>query len=116
MATVSVLEFAAALTALDKDGRRPKGKQLEFLQAHYEAPGRAATATVLAQKVHYKSFDAINLQYGILAARIAEYVEPGAHISLLVDLVRPASVTNKQWILVMRPEFANALKRAGWVH
>lgn len=115
MATVSTFQFASALNALDKVGR-PGGKQLQFLQAHYWAPDGAATATALAKKVHYSSYGAINLRYGILAAKIGEYLgNPGADIRLLVDLVAPPSVTNKQWILVMRPEFADALKRAGWI-
>jgi hypothetical protein len=114
MTKVSASQFESAL----KKVRRPKGKQLDFLRAHYEAPGRAATATALAKEVGYKSYSAINLQYGILASQVGVYVgvpKPKVKVSLLVDLVRPPSVTNQEWILVMRPEFADGLKRAGWV-
>jgi hypothetical protein len=112
MAKVSVSQFVSAL----KNVGRPAGRQLQFLKAHYDAPGRAATATGLAKNVGYKSYSGINLQYGILAGQVGAYLGiPGADVSLLVDLVRPPSVTNKEWLLVMRPEFAEGLKGAGWI-
>jgi hypothetical protein len=36
-------------------------------------------------------------------------------LSLLVDFVRPNAVTNREWVMVMHPQFAEALKRAGWI-
>jgi hypothetical protein len=112
MARVSASRFASALNTLAK----PSGRRLRFLRAHYRAPGRALTATRLAEKVGYKDYRGINLWYGRLAAKIGPLVgESGARLSLLVDFVKPRAVTNKEWVLVMRPEFAEGLKRAGWV-
>jgi hypothetical protein len=112
MATVSAARFALALKKLTKPG----GRQLRFLRAHYKAPGRALTARRLAQAVGYKSYRGINLWYGRLAARIGPMVgNPGAGMLILVEFAPPKSLTNKEWILVMRPEFAQGLRLAGWV-
>jgi hypothetical protein len=95
---------------------RPGGRQVQFLRAHYRASGRAMTATTLARAVGYKDYRGINLWYGRLADTIgAELGLKNPRLSLLVDFVRPRDVTNTEWILVMRPEFAAALKQAGWV-
>ncbi len=109
-------EFASALKRMQKPGR----SQLRFLQEHVRAPGRALTATCLAQVAGYRNHGGINLQYGLLAKRIREEIGrtigPGEdYLSLLVDFVRPRSVTNTEWVMVMHPQFADALKEAGWV-
>ncbi len=117
---ISADEFAAALRALDTLRQRPGDRQMEFIRAHYVAPGRAATASALAESAGYNSYSAVNLHYGKLAGRIARQIgrrrpKYKTQVELLVDLVRPPAVTNSQWVLVMKPEFAEGLKRAGWV-
>jgi hypothetical protein len=91
---------------------------MKFLKAHCNAKGRALTAKRLADTAGYKGYRAINLQYGKLAKRIAPAL--GKHpddvtIELLVDGVHPGAVANEEWVLIMRPPFAEALKRVGWV-
>jgi len=94
----------------------PRGRQLDFLREHVQAPGRALTARRLAQTVGYQNHGGINLQYGLLAHRIGDALgRRDVHLSLLVDFVRPKSVTNTEWVLVMHPQFADALRQAGWV-
>ena len=57
-----------------------------------------------------------NLQYGLLAQRIGEALgRSDANLNLLVEFVEPKSVTNTEYVLVMRSEFADALKQAGWI-
>lgn len=76
------------------------------------------TASRLADVAEYRSYRAINLHYGKLAQRVAFALGrhiPGVQIELLVDGVGPQSLTNKDWVLVMKPAFADALKRVGWV-
>jgi len=69
----------------------------------------------LAEQVGYRG-SGINLWYERLAKQIGAFVgERNPDISLLVELVRPPTVTNQEWILVMRPEFAVGLKKAGWI-
>lgn len=102
-----------ALTAIGKPG----GRQLQFLQAHFDATGRAATATQLAQAAGYKSWRTLNLHYGVLARRIGERIRrTSARLGLLVEFSGPGDLTNEHWVLFMRPEFASALSQAGWVH
>ena len=94
----------------------PGGRQLEFLREHANAPGRALTARRLARAVGYQNHGGINLQYGLLAQRIGEALgRRGVHLSLLVDFVRPKAVTNREWVMVMHPQFAEALKQARWI-
>ncbi len=105
-------EFAAAL----RDIERPRGRQIHFLQAHYSAPGRAMTAAKLAKAARYQSWSGLNLQYGIIAKKIGRAL--GARdfdLSGLVEFAPPSSLTNRHWVLIMRPEFARALKTARWV-
>lgn len=109
---VSEKQFASALEAIGKPG----GRQLMFLQAHFEATGRAATATQLAQAAKYKKWHTLNLHYGTLGKRIAKQLNhPDEHLGLLVDFSGPGSLTNEHWVLFMKPEFASALIKAGWV-
>src|SRR5262249_3179401 len=92
------------------------GRQLKFLRAHYEAAGRAETATNLAEAAGHKSFDGIDLRYGLLASRIGNAPgKPDANLSLLGEFTGPTWLTNEHWILFMRPEFAGALEKVGWV-
>lgn len=95
---------------------KPGGNQLAFLSAHLAAPGKAATATILANAAGYTGWHSLNLQYGLLAKRIGkEMGMPTATLSLLVDFVQPDALTNEHWILVMKPAFAQALVRSNWV-
>ncbi len=114
MKQVSAARFASVLEEIGQPG----DNQLRFLRAHYNAPGHAATATVLAQEAGYKNHGGINLCYGKLAERIRARLDlkrRPTQLSIPVNFVRPPTVTNRHWVLVMRPEFANALKRTKWV-
>ena len=93
----------------------PRGRQLDFLREHAQAPQRTLSARQLAESVGYKGYWVINLRYGLLARRIAEALDRNdAHLRLLVKFIRPDN-PGEEWRLVMRSEFANALKRAGWI-
>jgi hypothetical protein len=93
----------------------PTGQQLTFLRAHVNAPGRALTARRLAEAAGYQDHRGINLQYGLLARQLGQALgRRHVKLSLLVDFVRPKSVTNKEWLMVMHPQFAEALKQLGW--
>jgi hypothetical protein len=109
---VSAERFAKALSQLDVPG----GRQLEFLQLHMEAPGKTSTATNLAAAAGYRNWNALNLQYGLLAKRIGRQLgRKRENLSLLVEFTRPKDVSNEHWLLHMRTEFAEALVSAGWI-
>lgn len=94
----------------------PGTNVLRFLEAHNEAPGRAMTATRLSEAAGYQAYGGVCLQYGLLANKIGAVLKRrNANLQLLVEFVRPGTQTNKHWILVMRPEFAEALEELGWV-
>ena len=108
----STATFVLAMRGMPKPG----GRQLDFLQAHVDATGRAMTMTRLAEAARYKSFDGANLRYGILAAKIGLRMGlRNSDINLIVTFIRPRKLSNSQWILVLRPEFARAMKKVGWV-
>jgi hypothetical protein len=112
MSPVTTDQFQNALRAIS----RPGGHQLKFIAAHERASSRAATFSQLAKEAGYRSYRAINLHYGKLARRIGDALGlANAGIELLMEPHRPASITNREWVLVMRPEFATALRREGWV-
>jgi hypothetical protein len=72
----------------------------------------------LATAAGYKSYGGVNLQYGKLARRIAKLLGrplPATRVSLLVDFVDKEQISNRNWVVHMRPAFASALRSAGWV-
>ncbi len=88
------------ITSALKEIPLPTGRQLIFLKAHSGAKGRAMTAKQLAEKVRYKNYRGINLQYGLLASRIGRKMGiRNASLGLLVEFLRPKLVTNKEWII-----------------
>ena len=112
MSAITAQQFSEALQSIGM----PQGRQLDFLRAHARAKSRAATFSQLAEKAGYASYRAINLHYGKLAQRIGMALGiPQAGISLLMESRHPDSVTNREWVLVMRPEFAAALQAEGWL-
>ena len=89
---------------------------LEMLRTHYRASHQTLTATQLALAVGYDGFRAVNLQYGLLAARLGEAMDlHGANLSLLVKFTAPGEDGNEHWELQLRPEVMLALETLGWV-
>jgi hypothetical protein len=107
-------EFRRALSLIG----RPTPGQKKFLRAHYRATGRVATMSNLADAAGYGNYGGVNLQYGGLAKRIAQALGrtlPRTRVSLLTEFIGPGRISNKEWVLFMRPAFAAALSAAGWV-
>jgi hypothetical protein len=114
----SVRDFESALASLP----RPRGRQPLFLRAHAEAKGRALNMRAIAKAARYAHWRAGNLQYGLLAERIGrEMGRSKEGFGLLVEFIPPKrvskdkNISNDEWILVMRPNFAKALIRSGWI-
>jgi hypothetical protein len=95
----------------------PGGRVPELLKYHAGLSGRVGTVTNLAKAVRYRSYDGVNLQYGILAARIAARLRnPEArHLGLLMEFVHPKKQSNAHYQLVMRLAFYEALKLVDWI-
>jgi hypothetical protein len=120
--TISADKFLEAMSHL----KRPGDSICKLLRAHLKSKGRVSTMTLLAEAAGYASFSPANLHYGGLARRIGRHLaisEPtvtvpstsDAYLSLLVDFIRPEAVTNVHWLLVMKPEFAEALQASHWI-
>jgi hypothetical protein len=70
----------------------------------------------LAERIGFKGSIGINVSYGTLAKQIGWLIgEECPNISLLFEVVGSTPAKSGEWILVMRPEFADGLKRAGWI-
>lgn len=112
MPSYSVADYVSALRTI----RKPRGKQTQFLAAHEQAPGRASTMTRLAEAVGYKSYRPVNLHYGKLALKVGHALGvTNPRFDVLVAGAGPDTISNAHWVLVMHPEFAEALKQAKWI-
>ena len=108
----TVTEFTAALKAL----ALPAPGVQKMLRAHYRSTNHTSIARELAAQAGYKNWRGVNLQYGLLANRIGRKLKiTGARLSLLVEFGEPGALTNQEWLIFMRKEFARALKKAKWV-
>jgi hypothetical protein len=121
-AAITAAQFLEAMSHL----KRPGESIRKLLRAHVNSKGRVSTMTLLAEAAGYASFSPANLHYGALARRIGKHLaisEPSvrvptasdAYLSLLGDFIPPEEVTNAHWLLVMKPEFAEALLASGWL-
>ena len=119
---ISAGQFLEAMSHM----RRPSASIRKMLRAHLNSRGRVSTMTLLAEAAGYTSFSPANLHYGALARRIGKHLaisEPtlriptasDAYLSLIGDFIRPNEVTNAHWLLVMKPEFAEALRASNWI-
>lgn len=107
---ITSAQFKKALSTIT-----PTKGQKDFLQSHYRAKGRVSTMSRLAKAAKYKNYGGVNLQYGKLAKRIAKALKhplPSPKVALLVDFVRIGEISNRNWIVHMRPAFARALRSA----
>ncbi|HLP10241.1 MAG TPA: hypothetical protein VK178_18915 [Opitutaceae bacterium] len=86
-----------------------------LLRTHAAAPNQVSDARNLAKAAGYESWRGMNLQYGLLGKRIAkELGEKEENLSLLAELVRPKTLSNKEWLVLMKPAFAKAVRAASW--
>jgi hypothetical protein len=89
---------------------------IAILRAHARAPQRRRTATQLAKAIGYRNYNAVNLQYGHLAARVGAVLGlPLANLSLLVEFIEPGQEGNEQWELILRPAVLEAITEMGWL-
>jgi hypothetical protein len=109
MASITSEQFKRALSSI---GPLTEG-QRRFLQEHYRAVGRVSTMSNLARAAGYRGYGGVNLQYGILAKRIAKVLHrpvPAIRVEVVAEFVEPTKISNKDWVLHMRPAFASALR------
>lgn len=108
-------QYARAIGAALNQGSE---KHRELLQAHFEAPRHTRTYAQLAKDIGYANYGAVNLQYGILAHRVAETLgifalpSRGFWGAVLVDWAGGFDPSGTQFRL--RPEVVEALESIGF--
>jgi hypothetical protein len=100
-------QFADALQQLSG---RLTSKHWELLREHYKAPNRSITARELAQKVGFKNYGGVNLQYGRLGVLLGEVLGyDNFDSSMLATITKPKDKDNSEWVWTMLPALAEAL-------
>jgi hypothetical protein len=111
----SVSDYVAALRAIEPS---ITAKQRELLRVHHDAPARVISATRLAVAVGFENYNAVNLQYGLLAREIARAlgIDLGDFVAagILVEFVHPDTAANEHFLWVLRPNVVQALEDLGW--
>jgi hypothetical protein len=115
----TVEQYKAAFAGLQMRNSISR-KQQEMLKAHHDAPAHSISATKLATTVGYKSYRAVNSQYGRLARKVISELGitlPRGYVAvgILVGFVNPGYAENPHWLWVLRPNVAKALEQLGWV-
>ena len=101
-------QFADALGQLSG---RITSKHWELLREHYNAPNRSITARDLAQKVGFKNYGGVNLQYGRLGVLLGEVLGyDNFNSSMLATITKPKDKDNSEWVWTMLPALAEALE------
>jgi hypothetical protein len=112
----TVAEYVVAFRAIEPEITE---KQREMLRAHHASPARVISASRLAEEVGFESYSAVNLQYGLLAEKVAHQLavdlEDHVAVGILVDFVDARFAANEHWLWVTRPNVAQALEDLGWV-
>jgi len=89
----------------------------KLLYVHYHALYRQLTMTQIAEAMGWSSYASANSHYGRLSALVA--VQTGfhtgvCHLNTLCEFVAPAELGD-HWLIIMRPQVAEALGMLGWV-
>jgi hypothetical protein len=88
----TVDEYLRAFQAIMEEGL--PASHFALLQAHFKAPSHIATWAELAEKVRYKNANAVKLQYGTLARRVAERLR-------IREAPHPPESRDAAWLLVL---------------
>ncbi len=117
--------YIDALLSLRNGKHLRNTKFLEMLRAQYACPHHTITMSQLAKAVAYQNFNAANLQYGLLAHRLAEYIgytpslgrdgEPMWWSTLSLGNEASETTIDGHFELIMRPELVDALEEMKWV-
>ncbi len=108
-------DYFSAFMTLQKEGIPEK--HIALLQAHFKAPNHTATWAQLAEAVGYANRNAVNLQYGMLASRVARllgFVEPprGFWLNVLAGWAENTDPSGHTAFVLRRPVI-EALTRLG---
>ncbi|MGF1761562.1 hypothetical protein L4D76_27395 [Photobacterium sagamiensis] len=117
--------YIRALLHLRDKSKLRNTKYLAMLRAQYSSENQTITASRLAKAVGFKNFNATNLQYGILAHEIADFIEymppkssngePMWFLALSSGNDASDDTLDGHYEFIMRPELVAALEEMKWV-
>lgn len=110
---VAVEEYVQALRSLAPEITE---KQRSMLIGHANAPDHALTMSELAALVGFPSYSAANLQYGLLAGKLADALgisQPEFLVYVIASFDEDPDTSHSR--ARMYPELVAALHRLGWV-
>jgi len=108
----SVAAYTAALQRLQPE---LKASWVAMLKAHATAPRHTLTTSQLAKIAQFKTYHAVNLQYGRFGTLLASEIgyRPGQASSSFASFTRTTNKAHWRWHL--RPTFVQAMHKLGWV-
>lgn len=111
--TISVGEYVEALRSIEPN---ITDKQRAMLVCHASAPGQQLTMSELAMRVGYPNYGAANLQYGLLAGKLADAIgisRPRHLVYVFASFDNDPGTSHSR--AHMYPELLAALQQLGWV-
>ncbi|WP_256662850.1 HNH endonuclease [Pseudomonas sp. URMO17WK12:I11] len=110
---VSTQEYVQALRLIEPE---ITDKQRRMLIGHAQAKEHALTMSELAEQVGFPSYSAANLQYGLLAAKLADSLAIARPTFLVYVIARfDADPETSHSRAYMYPELVVALRELGWL-
>jgi hypothetical protein len=107
-------EFRTAFLALTP---RLTETRRKLLRTHFNFRHHQATMTQISEAMGWKSYSSGNAHYGKLAQLVGEQVgfhTGSCHLNVLATFIEPEE-PGDHWLIIMRPQVADALKQLNWV-
>jgi len=108
-------DYRQAFLALESQAQMTETRR-KLLRVHYRFYHHQATMSQIAEAMGWKSFSSANVHYGRLAQLVGEemgFQVDGAFSSALGTFVAPEE-PGDHWLIIMRPQVAEALRQLGW--
>ena len=106
--------YRSALLAL---APRMTQTRRKILRVHYQFRKHQATMSQISEAMGWNSYSSGNAHYGKLAQLVGEQLgfHPGTcHLNVLATFLEPEE-PGDHWLIIMRPQVAEALQQLGWV-
>lgn len=109
-------QYVRALRRIRRDGMHHS--HLALLQAHFSSPARTISWRELAKRVGYANAEAVKLQYGLFAKRVAGHLgisnAPGFWLKVLAAW-GPEPDQHGHTTFTLRPQVVKALRELNWL-
>ena len=116
MRTIEAPTAEAYRTAFLALGPRMTETRRRLLRAHFNFWNHQATMTQISEAMGWASYSSGNAHYGKLAQLVGDEIgfHPGTcHLNVLATFREPEE-PDDHWLIMMRPQVADALKLLRW--